>query len=110
MSLVALQAAKEEISRTQTLLSDPGQELSKPAAPDYPLGLPFDLRTCSKLYLDVGSNIGVQVRKLYEPHKYPMTPAARKHLYGSKLTVHQFFNQEFGAPEQTGQYCSVCSS
>ena len=26
---------------------------------------------CSSVYLDVGSNIGVQIRKLYEPHKYP---------------------------------------
>ena len=26
---------------------------------------------CYHVYLDVGSNIGVQVRKLYEPRKYP---------------------------------------
>ena len=26
---------------------------------------------CSMFYLDVGSNIGVQVRKLFEPSRYP---------------------------------------
>ena len=29
---------------------------------------------CYHVYLDVGSNIGVQVRKLYEPEKYPKAP------------------------------------
>lgn len=31
-------------------------------------------RICRKWYVDIGSNIGVQVRKLYEPHKYPNAP------------------------------------
>ena len=26
---------------------------------------------CYHVYLDVGSNIGIQVRKLFEPEKYP---------------------------------------
>jgi hypothetical protein len=26
---------------------------------------------CKLVYLDIGSNVGVQVRKLFEPHKYP---------------------------------------
>ena len=26
---------------------------------------------CKMVYLDIGSNIGVQVRKLFEPHRYP---------------------------------------
>merc|ERR1719401_1372437 len=30
------------------------------------------LQECKQIYLDVGSNIGVQVRKLYEPSKYPL--------------------------------------
>ena len=29
------------------------------------------LRGCSHVFLDLGSNIGVQVRKMYEPEKYP---------------------------------------
>ena len=32
---------------------------------------------CRSVYLDVGSNIGVQIRKLYEPEKYPAAPALR---------------------------------
>lgn len=31
----------------------------------------FRRHNCSAAYLDVGTNIGVQIRKLYEPHKYP---------------------------------------
>ena len=27
---------------------------------------------CHHVYIDVGTNIGVQVRKLYEPHRYPL--------------------------------------
>jgi len=30
----------------------------------------MQLHKCTGAYLDVGSNIGVQIRKLYEPHKY----------------------------------------
>lgn len=32
---------------------------------------------CAHVYLDVGSNIGVQVRKLYEPEKYRGAPVLR---------------------------------
>ena len=39
---------------------------------------------CTKVYLDVGSNIGVQVRKLFEPSKFPRAP------------VHRYFDQYFG--------------
>ena len=30
---------------------------------------------CYHVYLDVGSNIGVQVRKLFQPKEYPNAPA-----------------------------------
>lgn len=30
---------------------------------------------CRHIYLDVGSNVGVQVRKLFEPHLYPDAPS-----------------------------------
>ena len=39
----------------------------------------FTRHGCVHAYLDVGTNIGVQIRKLYEPHKYPgvrTTPTA----------------------------------
>ena len=47
---------------------------------------------CYHVYLDVGSNIGVQVRKLYEPELYP------------KANVHVIFNSRFGSIlERTSQ-------
>jgi hypothetical protein len=41
---------------------------------------------CHHVYLDIGSNIGVQVRKLFEPEKYPRAAVLRK------------FDQVFGPP------------
>jgi hypothetical protein len=35
---------------------------------------PEILKGCSTVYLDVGTNIGVQIRKLHEPEKYPDNP------------------------------------
>ena len=43
---------------------------------------------CYHVYLDVGSNIGVQVRKLYEPELYP------------EADVHAVFNYQFGSIEE----------
>lgn len=37
--------------------------------------LGYSLKNCKGLYIDVGSNIGNQIRKLYEPEKYPGAPA-----------------------------------
>jgi len=37
-------------------------------------GHPAWLGSCTSIYLDVGSNLGVQVRKLFEPQKYPHAP------------------------------------
>ena len=34
------------------------------------LDLKFNLDGCYHVYLDVGSNVGIQVRKIYEPEKY----------------------------------------
>jgi len=44
------------------------------------------LKSCKKIFLDVGCNIGVNVRKLYEPKKY----------LGAKLLP--FFQRHFGEP------------
>lgn len=30
-----------------------------------------DLNGCRHVYIDVGSNMGVQIRKLFEPERYP---------------------------------------
>mmetsp|Transcript_30549 Transcript_30549/g.76659 ORF Transcript_30549/g.76659 Transcript_30549/m.76659 type:complete len:315 (-) Transcript_30549:177-1121(-) len=43
---------------------------------------------CRYIYLDIGSNIGVQVRKLFEPELYPAA------------YVHGFFNERFGPAEE----------
>ena len=53
----------------------------------------FAASNCSHLYLDVGSNLGVQIRKLYEPQKYP------------RAAVVQAFEQLFGEPPR----CKVCA-
>ena len=42
---------------------------------------------CYHVYLDVGSNIGVQIRKLFEPENYP------------NATVLQIFNENFSHPQ-----------
>ena len=36
-----------------------------------PSELPLIFKDCDTMYYDVGSNVGVQVRKLFEPQKYP---------------------------------------
>ena len=46
-----------------------------------------NLDGCAQVYLDIGSNIGVQVRKLFEPHLYPAA------------NVISIFSKVFGPPE-----------
>jgi len=53
----------------------------------------FDRYGCEHAYLDVGTNIGVQLRKLYEPSLYPSAP------------VHRIFDGAFGK----GSRCRVCA-
>ena len=50
---------------------------------------------CGHVYLDVGSNIGVQVRKLFEPEKYP----------GAPILPH--YDQLFGKPDYRRKH--VCA-
>ena len=47
---------------------------------------------CHHVYLDVGSNIGVQIRKLYEPEKYPKAP------------IHSIFDENFGDFDERRKY------
>jgi len=47
----------------------------------------INLDGCYHVYIDLGSNIGVQVRKLFEPRLYP------------EARVHPVFNSNFGAIE-----------
>ena len=53
--------------------------------------VPAWIHQCSNVYLDLGSNIGVQVRKLFEPERYPIYDQRQK-------KVMDLFNQEFGDP------------
>jgi len=52
---------------------------------------------CWAVYLDVGSNIGVQVRKLFEGEKYP------------KARVLPYFARHFGTPSERRQPGRVCA-
>jgi len=56
-----------------------------------------DLDGCYHVYIDVGSHRGIQVRKLYEPKKYP----------DSK--VHPLFDKFFGLPAErnSSEICTV---
>jgi len=51
-------------------------------------GHPSWLGSCASIYLDVGSNKGVQIRKLFEPELYP------------ESQVLPMFNNSFGAPTE----------
>ncbi|CAF1347644.1 unnamed protein product [Rotaria sordida] len=48
---------------------------------------------CRYVYIDIGTNIGIQIRKLYEPHLYPNAP------------VLPLFEQIFG--NYSNEVCSV---
>lgn len=66
---------------------------SREAAEDREIHELFDNFNCEHVYLDMGTNIGVQIRKLYEPEKYPGALA---------LPV---FDKYFGP----GPRCNVCA-
>ena len=48
---------------------------------------------CQHVYIDLGTNIGIQIRKLYEPHLYP------------RASILSVFKKTFG--NRTNQVCSV---
>ncbi|KAK3277207.1 hypothetical protein CYMTET_14765 [Cymbomonas tetramitiformis] len=52
-------------------------------------GLPFDIpSTCRYVYVDCGCNLGVNLRKVFEPHLY------------EKAFFLEYFDKRFGTPEQ----------
>jgi len=55
----------------------------EPALPDYQH--PAWVKNCNKIFLDLGSHIGVNVRKFYEPKRYP----------GAKLV--RYFDESIGS-------------
>mmetsp|Transcript_6174 Transcript_6174/g.11407 ORF Transcript_6174/g.11407 Transcript_6174/m.11407 type:complete len:338 (-) Transcript_6174:13-1026(-) len=60
-------------------------------------GHPSWLSQCRKIYLDVGSNIGVQIRKLFEPEKYPRAP------------ILPVFDRIFGSATERANQTNVCA-
>jgi hypothetical protein len=77
----------------------------------------FDTYNCHHVYMDVGSNIGVQMRKLYEPHLYdrpdPRLPDLISYFKSAEIAaqvnasppVLPVFDQYFGRAPR----CHVCS-
>jgi len=73
----------------------------------------FSFFHCRHVYLDVGSNIGVQVRKLFEPHKYLDTPDrdyrhVRRGAAGMKVHLVRtlrVWDEHFGPAPR----CNVCA-
>ena len=73
----------------------------------------FSLFHCRHVYLDIGSNIGVQVRKLFEPQKYLDTPDpdyrhVRRGAAGMKVHLVRtlrVWDEHFGPAPR----CNVCA-
>ena len=76
-----------QTQKTQNLKTndfDKLKSLSRTNSPSTILDLPKWLPGCKKNFLDLGANIEVTVRKLFEPEKYPKSPT----LF--------FFNKTYG--------------
>ena len=52
---------------------------------------------CLHVFIDLGSNRGIQIRKLYEPHTFPLSP------------IQPLYQRFFGKPEDRNlqEICSV---
>lgn len=80
---VAMLAQQHKDSRTlegpvsAAQLGSPYAELNL-AQTRHPFAHPAWLSKCTSIFLDVGSNMGVQVRKLFEPELYPDAPFLRE--------------------------------
>jgi len=79
---------QEGMSDRSVILANEAEEAQKKfAGPMNATLLPSWLQSCNAIYLDVGTNIGVQIRKLFEGHKYP------------KAEILPFFEEHFGHME-----------
>lgn len=81
-----------QMTRTSKRAEKDDFELSRDILGD---GKAFDISNCKNLFLDIGSNLGVQVRKLFEPDSYP----------GAHLVSH--FNRHF--PMEGSWRTSTCA-
>jgi len=87
---------------------------SPPSNPPRPWG--WTLRTtviqsgcpnASYLYLDIGSNIGVQVRKLFEPEKYPHRHHHHNHTHKHARAVQIFEKDYWDAVPRASNVCAL---
>ena len=81
--------SQTSITQLQEKLDGLVHELVKGSIPS------ISLDGCAHVYLDLGSNIGVHVRKLFEPEKYP------------KSSMLPIFQQYFGSAEERRK--TVCA-
>ena len=63
----------------------------------------FRRHRCEHIYLDCGTNIGVQIRKLFEPHKYD--PRGDRYYYSRSATW--WFERNFGKPPRSCRVCAI---
>jgi len=52
---------------------------------------------CQRVYLDVGSDVGIQIRKLFEPELYP------------EAKVLPIFDSRFGPPKERKRDTGLCA-
>jgi len=99
LELAQLRAIKKHTKPEKTAKAVSSKEESEESSQqDY--GHPEWIDSCKSIFLDLGSNIGVNVRKLYEPEKYP----------GAKLLP--VLQQKFGDPEKrrsSGKTNGICA-
>ena len=68
----------------------------------------FATHNCRHVYLDAGTNVGVQIRKVLEPARYPLSGAGRsEHQFvaAAKYT-HEVMRSNFGG---NASRCNVCA-
>jgi len=96
-AVASQQLAMEQISDGQVLLRQEERQS---------LDELFATFKCKHVYLDIGSNIGVQIRKLFEPSKYRgMDKQKVRHSGGVTSKALAIFDDVFGEPRR----CDVCA-
>ncbi len=64
------------------------------------------IKKCKQVYIDLGSNIGVQVKKLFEPEKYPLR---KKHTQALNVVLKLFDNKFGNVTERKSPKSSLCA-
>jgi len=99
LELAQLRAIKKS-TRPEEFAPASSNKVTSEKSPKQDYEHPDWLDSCKSIFLDLGSNIGVNVRKLYEPEKYP----------GAKLLP--VLQKTFGSPEKrrsSGKESGICA-